>query len=87
VHRGDFFVPLDRYRRLMAAQGLPPQRRRSVLRRSGAPGAERDFSLDYVRATLPKVQELASSGLLDDGWQVRTGDWTPDRQVPARRMT
>jgi alpha-galactosidase len=81
VHRGDFYVPLDRYRRLMAAQGLaapePPQSAYDA--QWCAWGYERDFSLDYVRATLPKVQELGFKwAVLDDGWQVKTGDWTPD---------
>lgn len=81
VHRGDFYVPLDRYRRLMAAQGLvapePPQGAYEA--QWCAWGYERDFSLDYVRATLPKVQELGFKwAVLDDGWQVKTGDWTPD---------
>jgi alpha-galactosidase len=82
VHRGDFFVPLDRYRRLMAAQGLAaPEPPASAYEAQWcAWGYERDFSLDYVRATLPKVQELGFKwAVLDDGWQVKTGDWTPDR--------
>ncbi|WP_082532458.1 alpha-galactosidase [Pelomonas sp. Root1237] len=81
VHRGDFFVPLDRYRRLMSAQGLAaPQPPQSAYEAQWcAWGYERDFSLDYVRATLPKVQELGFKwAVLDDGWQVKTGDWTPD---------
>jgi alpha-galactosidase len=83
VHRGDFFVPLDRYRRLMAAQGLSaPEAPSSAYEPQWcAWGYERDFSLDYVRATLPKVQELGFKwAVLDDGWQRKTGDWnTPDR--------
>ena len=82
VHRGDFYVPLDRYRRLMAAQGLAaPEPPTSAYEAQWcAWGYERDFSLDYVRATLPKVQELGFKwAVLDDGWQVKTGDWTPDR--------
>ncbi len=81
VHAGDFFVPLDRYRRLMAAQGLaaPEPPRGAYEPQWCAWGYERDFSLDYVRATLPKVQELGFKwAVLDDGWQVRTGDWRPD---------
>lgn len=81
VHRGDFYVPLERYRILMAAQGMaapePPQSAYEA--QWCAWGYERDFSLDYVRATLPKVQELGFKwAVLDDGWQVKTGDWTPD---------
>lgn len=81
VHRGDFFTPLDRYRRLMAAQGLAaPEPPTSAYEPQWcAWGYERDFSLDYVRATLPKVQELGFKwAVLDDGWQVKTGDWRPD---------
>jgi alpha-galactosidase len=81
VHRGDFFVPLDRYRRLMAALGLAaPEPPSSAYEAQWcAWGYERDFSLDYVRATLPKVQELGFKwAVLDDGWQVKTGDWRPD---------
>lgn len=81
LHRGDFFAPLDRYRRLMAAQGLAaPEPPSSAYEPQWcAWGYERDFSLDFVRATLPKVQALGFKwAVLDDGWQVRTGDWRPD---------
>ncbi|MBI3350252.1 MAG: alpha-galactosidase, partial [Burkholderiales bacterium] len=81
VHRGDFFQPLDRYRRLMAAQGLAaPEPPVSAYEPQWcAWGYERDFSLAFVRATLPKVQALGFKwAVLDDGWQVKTGDWTPD---------
>lgn len=81
LHRGDFYVPLDRYRRLMAAQGLAaPEPPSSAYEPQWcAWGYERDFSLAYVRATLPKVQELGFRwAVLDDGWQIRTGDWRPD---------
>ncbi|MBO9689120.1 MAG: alpha-galactosidase [Mitsuaria chitosanitabida] len=78
VHDGDCFVPLDRYRRLMNAQGLvapePPRDAHDAV--WCAWGYERDFSLDRVRATLPKAQELGLKwAVLDDGWQRATGDW------------
>jgi len=81
VHEGDCFVPLDRYRRLMNAQGLaapePPRSAHDAV--WCAWGYERDFSLDYVRATLPKVQEMGLRwAVLDDGWQRATGDWSLD---------
>jgi alpha-galactosidase len=42
-------------------------------------GYEREFSFPLVRATIPKMQELGLKWVvLDDGWQVRTGDWRPD---------
>lgn len=78
LHYGDCFVPLDRYRRLMNAQGLaapePPRSAHDSV--WCAWGYERDFSLDRVRATLPKAQELGLKwAVLDDGWQRATGDW------------
>ena len=81
VHGGDYFAPLDRYRELMALQGLAaPSPPRSAYDPSWcAWGYERDFSLPVVRATLPKVQELGLKwAVLDDGWQHMTGDWRPD---------
>jgi alpha-galactosidase len=42
-------------------------------------GYEREFSLERVRATLPKVRELGLDwAVLDDGWQTLTGDWNVD---------
>ncbi|UXH77580.1 alpha-galactosidase [Roseateles amylovorans] len=78
VHEGDCFVPLDRYRRLMNAQGLaapePPRSAHDSV--WCAWGYERDFSLQRVRDTLPKAQELGLKwAVLDDGWQRLTGDW------------
>ncbi|OWQ87551.1 hypothetical protein CDN99_18310 [Roseateles aquatilis] len=78
VHDGDCFVPLDRYRRLMGAQGLaapePPRSAHDSI--WCAWGYERDFSLQRVRDTLPKAQELGLKwAVLDDGWQRQTGDW------------
>lgn len=78
VHEGDCYVPLDRYRRLMAARGLvapePPRSAHDSV--WCAWGYERDFSLQRVRDTLPKAQELGLKwAVLDDGWQRLTGDW------------
>lgn len=80
VHRGDCFVALDRYRQLMASQGLAaPQPPASTYDSIWcAWGYEREFSLPLVRGTLPKVQELGLKwAVLDDGWQRATGDWRP----------
>jgi alpha-galactosidase len=81
VHGGDFFAPLDRYRRLMTLQGIhapvPPADAYEPV--WCAWGYEREFSFPLVRATIPKMQELGLKWVvLDDGWQVRTGDWRPD---------
>ena len=81
VHGGDYFAPLDRYRQLMTLQGIhAPQPPASAYEPVWcAWGYEREFSFPLVRATLPKMQELGLKWVvLDDGWQVRTGDWRPD---------
>jgi alpha-galactosidase len=81
VHTGDFFAPLDRYRQMMTLQGIsaptPPAAAYEPV--WCAWGYEREFSFPLVRGTLPKMQELGLKWVvLDDGWQVRTGDWRPD---------
>ena len=81
VHTGDYYAPLDRYRQLMTLQGLhapvPPASAYEPV--WCAWGYEREFSFPLVRATIPKMQELGLKWVvLDDGWQVRTGDWRPD---------
>jgi hypothetical protein len=75
---GDHFVPLQRYRDFMGDIGL---------RASKAPapafepiwcawGYERDFTVEQVVATLPKVREIGLKWAgLDDGWQTNEGDW------------
>ncbi|MDM7856003.1 glycoside hydrolase family 36 protein [Cellulomonas alba] len=78
AHHGDHFVPLERYRDYLAGLGL---------RAPAAPvsafepvwcawGYERDFTVEQVVATLPKVAELGLRwAVLDDGWQTNEGDW------------
>ena len=50
-------------------------------------GYEREFTVEQIVATLPKVRELGFEwAVLDDGWQNNEGDWHVDTaQVPARR--
>ncbi len=81
VHRGDHFATLDTYRRFMAVRGIaapqPPAESYEPI--WCAWGYEREFSLERVRATLPKVRELGLDwAVLDDGWQTLTGDWYVD---------
>ncbi|MFO1337183.1 MAG: glycoside hydrolase family 36 protein [Burkholderiaceae bacterium] len=81
VHGGDCFAPLDSYRRVMADRGLaaphPPATAYQPI--WCAWGYEREFSVPLVTGTLTKVKELGLQwAVLDDGWQVRTGDWRPD---------
>jgi alpha-galactosidase len=86
VHRGDHFATLDAYRRFMAGRGIaapqPPAESYEPI--WCAWGYEREFSLDRVRNTLPKVRELGLDwAVLDDGWQTLTGDWNIDaRKFP-----
>lgn len=81
LHTGDCFAPLDTYRQLMGDRGIaaakPPASAFEPI--WCAWGYEREFSLDRVRATLPKVRELGLKwAVIDDGWQRLTGDWRPD---------
>ena len=83
VHAGDYFSALDTYRQVMAGRGLTMA---PVPAESYGPiwcawGYERNFSLDYVAATLPKVKALGLEwAVIDDGWQTANGDWYVDKQ-------
>ena len=86
-HRGDFFAPLDRYRRLMADRGVTAPRPPAA---SYEPiwcawGYERDYTTEQVVGTLSKAREIGLRwAVLDDGWQKAIGDWEPDaRKYPA----
>ena len=81
VHHGDYFATLDTYRRFMAVRGIaaPQPPAESFEPIWCAWGYEREFSLERVRGTLPKVRELGLDwAVLDDGWQTLTGDWNID---------
>lgn len=80
VHEGDFFSTLRRYSSLLARQGLEmPTAPESAYEPVWcAWGYERNFTLDEVLHTLPKAKELGFEwAVLDDGWQVAEGDWSP----------
>lgn len=78
VHQGDYYATLKNYRTVMADKGLvideaPESAYEPIW---CAWGYERDFSVDEVLATLPKVKELGLEwAVLDDGWQTSEGDW------------
>jgi alpha-galactosidase len=81
--RGDHFVPLQRYRDYMSDSGL----RTSKAPKSAfepiwcAWGYERDFTIEQVTGTLPKVRAVGFTWAgLDDGWQTNEGDWDINRQ-------
>ncbi|HEY6548141.1 MAG TPA: glycoside hydrolase family 36 protein, partial [Vicinamibacteria bacterium] len=78
VHRGDFFETLSTYRELMKRQGVsfdaPPAEAYEPA--WCAWGYERNFRVDQIYGTLPKVKELGYRwAVLDDGWQSAEGDW------------
>jgi alpha-galactosidase len=82
AHRGDHFVPLDAYRRVMAERGLkaPAIPESSYGAIWCAWGYERNFTTAQVYGTLPKAKQLGFEwAVLDDGWQTNEGDWEVDR--------
>jgi alpha-galactosidase len=86
AHRGDHFAPLTHYRNFMKAAGISaPKAPESAF----APvwcawGYEREFTVEQIVTTLPKVRELGFEwAVLDDGWQNNEGDWRIDtRRFP-----
>jgi len=81
VHEGDYFRPLDAYRRLMAERGLAAPRipDSSYGAIWCAWGYERNFTPEQVYGTLPKAKELGFEwAVMDDGWQTSEGDWKLD---------
>jgi alpha-galactosidase len=79
---GDYFRPLDAYRRIMAERGLAAP---AIPESSYGPiwcawGYERNFTTAQVYGTLPKAKALGFEwAVLDDGWQTSEGDWKVDR--------
>jgi alpha-galactosidase len=80
VHRGDHFASLRAYSELMQAQGLklaqaPDDAFEPIW---CAWGYGREFTPQQVFETLPVAKRLGFRwAVLDDGWQVAEGDWTP----------
>jgi alpha-galactosidase len=78
LHKGDYFHTLSAFREIMEQKGLtfqkfPPDAYQAEW---CAWGYERNFTIDEVLGTLPKVSELGYNwATLDDGWQTAEGDW------------
>jgi alpha-galactosidase len=78
LHKGDYFRTLSTYNKIMQTKGIKftdfsPS---TYLSEWCAWGYERDFTIDEVLGTLPKVSELGYDwATLDDGWQTSEGDW------------
>jgi len=78
VHNGDYYHTLKTYSSIMQKKGLEinPAPETSYEPIWCAWGYERNFTVDQILNTLPKVKELGLKWVvLDDGWQTSVGDW------------
>ena len=87
---GDFFNPLRTFSQYMAktfgwkAPVSPESAYESVW---CAWGYERQFTVDEVIGTLPKVVELGFKWVdVDDGYQICEGDWNANERITAEGM-
>ncbi|WP_290534575.1 glycoside hydrolase family 36 protein [Alistipes sp.] len=96
VQTGDFFDPLRGFSNFM-------QQQRGIRMAASEPeafepvwcawGYERQFTVDEVLGTLPKVAELGFKWVdVDDGYQIAEGDWETNDRFPGggrdmRRLT
>lgn len=84
VFKGDCFSPLRNYAGLLECVGvvMPESEPEAFEPAWCAWGYERQFTIDEIVGTLPKVKELGFKwATLDDGYQIAEGDWNlnPDR--------
>lgn len=78
VFKGDCFAPLRNYAKLLECVGIVmPESEPAAFEPAWcAWGYERQFTIDEIVGTLPKVQELGFKwATLDDGFQIAEGDW------------
>ena len=81
ISTGDYFASLTKYSELMQAKGITMAEPEDA---SFEPiwcawGYERNFTLNEVIGTLPKVKKLGIKwAVLDDGFQIAEGDWNAD---------
>lgn len=96
IHTGDCFTSLRKYAEFMQLNGVHfPKPDASAFEPMWcAWGYERDFTLDEIIGTLPKVKELGIKwATLDDGYQISMGDWQmnpnkfPNGIADMRRLT
>jgi alpha-galactosidase len=78
VHRGDYYTTLKDYGKILRAKGIDfaePQEE-SFKASWCAWGYMREFTLDEIRNTIPKVKQLGIEWVtIDDGYQQAEGDW------------
>lgn len=83
VHNGDFFSSIEKYRTLLQGKGVHFSKAPDTAYEPiwCAWGYERNFTVDQVVNTLPKVKELGFEwAVLDDGWQIAEGDWRTNQK-------
>ena len=81
ISTGDYFTNLSTYSELMQAKGITivEPEEASFEPIWCAWGYERNFTLNELIGTLPKVKELGIKwAVLDDGFQIAEGDWNAD---------
>ncbi|WP_419213586.1 glycoside hydrolase family 36 protein [Maribacter sp. X9] len=95
ISTGDYFASLTKYSELMQAKGITMAEPEDA---SFEPiwcawGYERNFTLNEVIGTLPKVKELGIKwAVLDDGFQIAEGDWNanpkkfPQGNIEIKRL-
>jgi len=83
VHQKDYFSSLQLFTRFMKAKGIRFAETEEDAFGSMwcAWGYERNFTLDEIIGTLPKVKELGIKWVgIDDGFQIAEGDWNLDQK-------
>jgi alpha-galactosidase len=78
LHKGDYFHTLSSFSKMMEKNGLSFKEFSSATYESEwcAWGYERNFTIEEVLGTLPKVSGMGYKwATLDDGWQTAEGDW------------
>ncbi len=81
VHQGDYFASLKTYRNVMLKKGVsfkkPPESSYEPI--WCAWGYGRDFTVDKIINSLDEVKAMGFEWVvLDDGWQIAEGNWTPN---------
>lgn len=83
VHKGDYFVTLQNYSKLMQAKGIDFVDTEDAAFESiwCGWGYERTFTAEEIIGTLQKVKELGIKwAVIDDGFQIAEGDWSIDKK-------
>ena len=84
LHDGDYYNGLSTYSTLMQAKGIemPASEPAAYDPIWCAWGYERNFNVNEITGTLPKVKELGIKwAVLDDGFQQAEGDWHTNKRA------